>query len=98
MKQYMFDDAEFMSSQEKLLVLKAWVRFLKNGLRYEDFSDRLYQHLIAHFLYNRRYARSGLYATHFENRDDTFRFLSDKLAQTPRSSTADIGGSMDMRI
>src|SRR5216683_6861112 len=70
----------FMSTREKALVQKAWVRFLKNGQREKDFSDRLYQHLISNFLYHRYYARSGLYATHFENRDDTVRFLFDKLA------------------
>jgi len=31
MKQYAFRDAQFMSAREKALVLKDWVRFLKNG-------------------------------------------------------------------
>jgi hypothetical protein len=76
MKQYAFRDAEFMSAREKTLVLKAWVRFLKNGLREEDFSDRLYQHLHLHCSFIAHYNRAGFYATYFENGEDTMRFLS----------------------
>ena len=74
MKQYAFSDAQFMSAREKALVLKAWVRFLKNGLRWEDFSDRLYQHLHCSFIAH--YDLAGFYATYFENGEDTIRFLS----------------------
>ena len=76
MKQYVFRDSEFMSAREKLLVQKAWVRFLKNGLRSEDFSDRLYKHLINHCGFIAHYSRAGYYATYFENGEDTTRFLS----------------------
>jgi indole-3-glycerol phosphate synthase len=76
MKQYAFRDAEFMSAREKALVLKAWVRFLKNGLRWEDFSDRLYKHLSLHCSFIAHYNRAGFYATYFENGEDTTRFLS----------------------
>ena len=76
MKQYVFRDSEFMSARENLLVLKAWVRFLKNGLRSEDFSDRLYKHLINHCGFIAHYSRAGYYATYFENGEDTTRFLS----------------------
>jgi len=76
MKQYAFGDAQFMSAREKLLVLKAWVRFLKNGLRREDFSDRLYKHLTNHCSFIAHYDRAGFYATYFENGEDTTRFLS----------------------
>jgi len=76
MKQYAFRNAEFMSAREKLLVLKAWARFLKNGLRREDFSDRLYTHLINHCSFIAHYDRAGFYATYFENGEDTMRFLS----------------------
>jgi hypothetical protein len=60
MKQYAFSDAEFLSAREKLLVLKAWVRFLKNGLRWEDFSDRLYKHLINHCSFHRPLRPGGI--------------------------------------
>ena len=76
MKQYAFSDSEFMSAREKALVLKAWVRFLKKGLRREDFSDRLYTHLINHCGFIAHYSRAGYYATYFENGEDTTRFLS----------------------
>jgi hypothetical protein len=76
MKQYAFGDAQFMSAREKTLVLKAWVRFLKNGLRPEDFSDRLYMHLMLHCSFIAHYNRAGFYATYFENGEDTTRFLS----------------------
>jgi hypothetical protein len=76
MKQYAFRDAEFMSAREKALVLKAWVRFLKNGLRGEDFSDRLYKHLTLHCSFIAHYNRAGFYTTYFENGEDTTRFLS----------------------
>jgi hypothetical protein len=75
MKQYAFSDSVFMSAREKAQVLKAWVRFLKNGLRREDFSDRLYRHLINHCGFIAHYSRTGYYATYFENGEDTMRFL-----------------------
>ena len=76
MKQYMFRDSEFMSAREKLLVQKAWVRFLKNGLRWEDFSDRLYKRLINNCGFIAHFSRAGYFATYFENGEDTTRFLS----------------------
>ncbi len=76
MKQYAFNGAQFLSAREKALVLKAWVRFLKNGLRWEDFSDRLYTHLSLHCSFIAHYNRAGFYATYFENGEDTMRFLS----------------------
>ena len=76
MKQYAFSDAQFMSAREKALVLKAWVRFLKNGLRWEHFSGRLYRHLINHCGFIAHYSRAGYYATYFENGEDAMRFLS----------------------
>ncbi len=76
MKQYRFRDVEFMSAREKELVLKAWVRFLKKGLRYEDFSRRLYEHLHLHCHFIAHYDRSVFYDTYFSNGGDTVRFLS----------------------
>jgi hypothetical protein len=76
MKQYAFSDSEFMSAREKALVLKAWVRFLKKGLRREDFSDRLYTHLINHCSFIAHYSRTGFYSTYFDNSEDTTWFLS----------------------
>jgi len=74
--QHNFRDAEFMSAREKELVEKAWVRFLKNGLRIQDFTDRLYRHLTLHCSFIAHYNRAGFYQTYFENGEDPVRFLS----------------------
>ena len=76
MKQYQFRDAQFMSAREKGLTLNAWVRFLKGGLRFGDFSRRLYQHLHLHCQFIAHYDRAGFYRTYFERGEDTVRFLS----------------------
>ena len=71
-----FRDAEFMSAREKRLVLRAWLRFLKNGLRFEDFTDRLYEHLHLHCGFIAHYNRLGFYEEYFQRGEDTARFLS----------------------
>ena len=76
MKKYEFRDIQFMSAREKELVLKAWVRFVRNGLRFEDFRRRLYEHLHLHCQFIAHYDRAGFYRTYFENGEDTVRFLS----------------------
>ena len=93
MKQYAFGDAQFLSAREKTLVLKAWVRFLKNGLRSEDFSDRLYKHLINHCGFIAHYSRAGYYATYFENGEDTTRFLSQFDKRGGEYRSVEYGGS-----
>ncbi len=93
MKQYVFRDSEFMSAGEKLLVQKAWVRFLKNGLRRQDFSDRLYQHLINHCGFIAHYSRAGYYTTYFENGEDTMRFLSQFDKRGGEYRSVEYGGS-----
>src|SRR5713226_6164074 len=92
MKQYAFSDSEFMSAREKALVQKAWVRFLKNGLRREDFSDRLYKHLVNHCGFIAHYNRAGYYATYFENGEDTTRFLS-QFDKRGESRSIEYGGA-----
>jgi hypothetical protein len=76
MKKYEFRDAAFMSAREKQLVLKAWVRFLKKGLKFEDFTKRLYEHLHLHCQFIAHYNRAGFYQTYFERGEDTVLFLS----------------------
>src|SRR5262245_19701999 len=73
---HVFHDAEFMSAREKELVLADWLWFLRKGLRYSDFTDRLYRHLILHCSLIAHYSRAGFYTTYFEQGDDTARFLS----------------------
>jgi len=69
-------DVQFMTGKEKELVLKQWERFLKNGLKWDDFTDRLYKHLTLHCSFIAHYSRSGFYSTYFEDGDDTAHFLS----------------------
>ena len=76
MQKYEFRDVEFMSAREKELVLKAWVRFLKNGLRWQGFTRRLYEHLHLHCQFIAHYNRLGFYQAYFERGEDTVRFLS----------------------
>src|SRR5438132_10215397 len=100
MEQYVCRDSEFMSAREKLLVQKAWVRFLKNGLREEDFSDRLYKYLINHCGFIAHYSRAGYYTTYFENGEDTTRFLSqfDKRGECRSVEYGGRGVMENMRI
>jgi hypothetical protein len=74
--EYAFCDGQFMSAREKALVLKAWLRFLQNGLRFEDFTKRLYEHLHLHCSFIAHYNRAGFYAEYFEHGEDTAQFLS----------------------
>jgi hypothetical protein len=91
MKTYEFRDVPFMSAREKGLVLKAWVRFLGNGLRFEDFSRRLYEHLHLHCSFIAHYDRAGFYRTYFENGEDTVRFLS-QFDKRGESRSVEYGG------
>jgi hypothetical protein len=71
-----FKDTQFMTADEKRRVLNAWVRFLKGGLKWEQFTKALYEHLIMHCSFIAHYNRHGFYCTYFENPEDTIRFLS----------------------
>lgn len=71
-----FGDSQWMSAREKRLVLQAWVRFLKRGLRSADFTDRLYQHLHLHCGFIAHYNRAGFYQTYFEQGATIAQFLS----------------------
>jgi hypothetical protein len=73
---YDFRDSEFLGAREKHLVLRDWVRFLKRGLRFADFTRRLYEHLHLHCSFIAHYSQAGFYAEYFERGEDTTRFLS----------------------
>ena len=87
-----FRDSEFLSARDKQLVLKAWVRFLKNGLRVEDFSRRLHEHLYLHCRFIAHYDRAGFHRTYFERGEDTVRFLSKFDNRGEGRSTEYVGG------
>lgn len=71
-----FKSVPFMTAGEKWLLLLAWKRFLRNGLRWEDFSMRLYPHLILHCSFIAHYSRSGFYQYYFTSPDMALKFLS----------------------
>jgi hypothetical protein len=75
-KQYEFQDEQFMSGAEKQLVLKAWITFLKHGCRSEHFTERLYDHISLHCSFIAHYNRIGFYDFYFASPDErTPRFL-----------------------
>lgn len=90
--QYVFGASKFMTAREKELVLTAWVRFLKHGLRSEDFTKRLYEHLIQHCSFIAHYNRGGFYATYFESGGDIARFLS-QFDQRGECGSVEYGGT-----
>jgi len=71
-----FRDVRFMSAAQKTTILRAWVRFLKSGLQFEQFTKALYNHLIQHCSFIAHYDRAGFYSYYFEAGDSTARFLS----------------------
>jgi len=71
-----FRDAQFMPATEKKVVLRAWVRFLKSGLQFEQFAKSLYNHLIQHCGFIAHYNRDGFYTHYFGSGDSVTLFLS----------------------
>ena len=71
-----FRDVRFMSAAQKTTILRAWVRFLKSGLQFEQFTKALYNHLIQHCSFIAHYDRAGFYSFYFEGGDSIARFLS----------------------
>jgi len=71
-----FRDVQFMSAAEKRTTLLAWVRFLKSGLQFEQFTKALYKHLIQHCSFIAHFNRAGFHSHYFEAGDSTVLFLS----------------------
>ncbi len=71
-----FRDVQFTSAAQKTTILRAWVRFLKSGLQFEQFTRALYEHLIQHCSFIAHYNRAGFYSRYFEAGDSTALFLS----------------------
>ena len=62
-----FTDERSMSAREKHLVIRAWERFLDNGLQKKDFTKRLYQHLTLHCSFIAHYSIHGFHSVYFED-------------------------------
>ena len=86
-----FVDEHFMSAGEKRSVLRAWVRFLKNGCTWNDFTIALYTHLTLHCSFIAHYNRLGFYEYYFSNPGpQTFRFF-DQFDPVKPGISAEIG-------
>lgn len=73
----LFSDVQFMSTSEKVTVLNAWKRFLKNELSFSCFTKALYHHLIQHCCFIAHYSRFGFYEYYFaDHPKQALRFLS----------------------
>ncbi len=81
-----FQDTRYMSKVQKTKVLTAWVRFLKGGLQFSQFTEALYDHLIQHCSFIAHYSRAGFYSHYFEDGDSTALFLSQFDLRGPRLS------------
>ena len=74
---YKFKDVEFLTAKEKELILKAWIKFLDNGLKEQHFSKRLYDHCLLHCDFIAHYNIGGFYSTYFNgDYSDLKRFFS----------------------
>lgn len=71
-----FWDSKFMTAKEKNMVLKQWRTFLKNGCKWDHFTDRLYKHLTLHCSFIAHYNRLGFYETYFQSGSDRLHFFS----------------------
>lgn len=70
-----FADSQFMTVEEKRLVLKQWRTFLKHGCQWRHFTKRLYKHLINHCSFIAHFNQGGFYRTYFDRGDMTVNFL-----------------------
>jgi hypothetical protein len=71
-----------MTAAEKDRVLKAWRRFIKGGLKWTQFTQAIYDHLIQHASFIAHFNRAGFYNTYFRTGDDRLRFLNMFLTGT----------------
>lgn len=85
-------DTQFMTAQEKVMVLKQWESFLKGELSESRFTKRLYDHLIQHCSFIAHYSRAGFYEEYFRHGGDTARFLSQFDNRDGVPSSIEYGG------
>lgn len=73
---YEFRDGRSMTAGQKAAVLAAWVRFLKGGLQFAQFTKALYEHLIQRCSFVAHYNRLQFYEFYFESGDSIRLFLT----------------------
>ncbi len=87
-----FSDEPFMSREEKKRVLKAWIRFLKNGCAKTQFTEALYHHLSQHCSFIAHFDRQGFYDFYFGRINASlFRFF-DQFDPQLAGVSAEYGG------
>jgi hypothetical protein len=83
-----FKSTAYQSAAEKLRVYKAWVRFLRGGLKKRQFTKALYDHLYLRSSFIAWTDIHGFYATYFLSGDTRIRFLNQFLT----GNSAEVGG------
>ncbi len=89
-----FTDAEFMTAQEKQMTYKQWNTFLREGLKQEHFTKRIYNHLHLHCGFIAHYNIDGFYSTYFEAGEDTERFFDNLISDGGYGDTRDLTQAM----
>lgn len=69
-----FKSVQFMSKEEKAKVYRGWMKFISNGLKWDHFTNAIYEHL-HHCSFIAHYNRNGFYQTYFTQPEMTRRFL-----------------------
>ncbi len=68
-------DTQYMTGKEKEMVLKQWITFIKNGFKFEHFTDRLYKHLTLHCSFIAHFDRVGFFNTYFIKPERKRKFI-----------------------
>src|SRR5579862_5379428 len=86
-----FCDERFMSAHDKEIVLRDWIRFLKHGCKFQQFTKALYEHLTLHCSFIAHYNRLGFHEFYFgEISASTTRFL-DQFDPAQPGMSAEMG-------
>lgn len=83
-----FSDERFMSADEKRKVLRAWIRFLRNGCQKTQFTHDLYHHLIQHCSFIAHYVEGAIMLSAFSSRASTAFVLTSLLRIIPMPQAA----------
>lgn len=89
-----FTDAEFLTAKEKELTYKQWNTFLREGLKREHFTKRIYNHLHLHCGFIAHYDINGFYTTYFEAGEDTQTFFENLISDGGYGDTRDLTQAM----
>lgn len=86
-----FHDTEFMTAEEKRLVLRDWRAFIAGDFKRLAFTKRLYSHLILHCGFIAHYDQDGFYAHYFEAGTDRLQRFLDQFDRQKGCCSAEFG-------